>query len=63
MYEKYAKFRDAAGLNDFGVSKLTGISTATLTGWKHGRFQPKVDKLQKIAKALGCSITDFLEEP
>lgn len=38
------------------VSKATGVSTATLTAWKKGEYQPKPDKLQKIADYFGVSL-------
>lgn len=63
MYEKYSKIRDSRGMNDYAVSKASGVSTATLTCWKQGRYTPKLDKLQAIARVLNCSILDFLEEP
>jgi transcriptional regulator with XRE-family HTH domain len=44
------------GLRDADVSKATGISTATLSEWKKGRYQPKLDKLEKIAKFLNVNI-------
>ena len=55
-YENYAKIRSRIGLRDADVSKATGISTATLSEWKKGRYQPKLDKLEKIAKFLNVNI-------
>lgn len=62
MYERYAKLRDERGLTDYAVAKATGILTATLTSWKQGVYQPKVDKLMKIADFLGVDINYFLKE-
>lgn len=61
MYEKYAEIRSREGLTDTMVSKKTGIARSTFTDWKHGRSKPKVEKLVKIAAALGCSIMDLIE--
>lgn len=55
-YENYAVIRSRMGLRDADVSKATGISTATLSEWKKGRYQPKLDKLEKIAKFLNVNI-------
>lgn len=41
------------------VSKETGISTATLTSWKQGKYTPKQDKLQLIADFFNVSV-DYL---
>lgn len=60
MYEKYAAIRDEKGLSDYEVSKMSGVSTATLSCWKKGSYKPKVDKLQKIAKAIGCELEELL---
>lgn len=61
MYKKYASLRDEAGYTDYEVSKQTGISTATLTNWKYGRYTPKADKLFLLAKLFGVSIEYFLD--
>ena len=48
----YENFERLCNLNNVipgTVSKATGISTATLTSWKQGKYTPKQDKLQKIA--------------
>lgn len=62
MYEKYAKLRDERGLTDYAVAKGTGILTATLTNWKQGVYQPKIDKLMKIADFLQVDINYFLKD-
>ena len=55
-YEIYAKIRDAKGMRDAMVSRMTGISTGTISDWKAGRSKPKTDKMQKIADALGVPL-------
>lgn len=60
MYEKYAKLRDERHMTDYRVAKETGISTATLTQWKHGRSTPKVDKMLKIANLFGVKLEDLV---
>lgn len=58
----YENFEKLCVLNDVRpgtVSKATGISTATLTSWKQGKYTPKQDKLQLIADYFGVSI-DYL---
>jgi transcriptional regulator with XRE-family HTH domain len=68
MYEKYAKRRDELGMTDYRVSQISGVLTSTLSEWKkhyetggESGYQPKVDKLSSIAKALDMKVTDFLE--
>ncbi len=51
-YDRYAAYRDAKGLNDHEIARLTGIPKATFSSWKSGLYQPKTEKLLKIAKVL-----------
>lgn len=62
MYQKYVELKNALNVTDYAVSKATGISTATLTNWKYGRYNPKVDKLKILADYFGVSIEYFLSE-
>lgn len=59
MYQKYAVLRDRANVTDYEVAKQTGVSTATLTNWKYGRYTPKLDKLIALAKYFQVSIEYF----
>lgn len=62
MYQKYEKLRNDKGVTDYEVAKQTGISTATLSEWKKGTYQPKIDKIMILAEYFGISVTYFLEE-
>ncbi|WP_143321063.1 helix-turn-helix transcriptional regulator [Clostridium sp. HBUAS56010] len=62
MYQKYADLRDKANVTDYEVSKQTGVSTATLTNWKYGRYNPKFDKLMALAKYFEVPVEYFAEE-
>ena len=59
MYSKYAEIRDEKGYTDYMVSKKTGISTSTLSEWKSGKTQPKVDKLILIADLFGVTLDEL----
>lgn len=59
MYEIFEKLLNEKGISVYKVSKETGITTATLTSWKQGKYTPKQDKLQKIADFFGVSL-DYL---
>ena len=56
MYEVFEKLCKGKGVTPYEVSKATGISTVTLTDWKHGRYTPKQDKLQLIAEYFGVPV-------
>ena len=60
MYEKYAKLREEKGVTDYEVSKNTGVSTATLTSWKQGKYTPKLGKITQIADYFGVGVEYFL---
>lgn len=59
MYEIFEKLLEERGITAYRVAKDTGITTATLTSWKQGKYRPKREKLQKIADYFGVSI-DYL---
>lgn len=58
-YENFEKLCKRDGVNPSKISKATGISTATLTSWKQGKYTPKQDKLQLIADYFKVSV-DYL---
>ena len=62
MYLKFVKLLQRDGITAYRVSKDTKISTSTLSDWKTGRSQPKLNKLQKIANYFNVPITYFIEE-
>ena len=62
MYERYCELRDAKRMKDSDVARLSGVSKSTFSDWKSGRSNPKPDKMQKIADALGVQVSYFYEE-
>lgn len=59
MYEIFEELCLARGVTPYKVSQATKVRTSTLSQWKLGRYQPKQDKLQKIADYFGVSL-DYL---
>lgn len=59
MYNTFQKLLDQKGVTAYKVAKETGLTTATLTNWKKGRYTPKQDKLQKIAEYFDVTV-DYL---
>ena len=49
-------------LNITSLSKISGISTATLNLWLNHGTQPRIDKIGKLSAALGLPITALLKE-
>lgn len=47
-----------------GISKAdfyaqSGVSSATLSQWRTGKYDPTPDKIAKIEKCLGISLSDY----
>lgn len=61
MYERLKKLLDSRGITPYRLSKDTGIGQTTLSDWKNGRSQPKIDKLIKLANYFDVPITYFIE--
>ena len=55
-YEVFDNLCKERGVTPYQVSKETGVSTATLSSWKKGRYTPKDEKLQKIADYFGVPV-------
>lgn len=56
MYEIFQRLCDEHGVTAYKVCKETGITTASISNWKAGRYKPKQDKLQKIAEYFGVPV-------
>lgn len=59
MYEIFEKLCKENGVTPYKVCKETGLTTATISNWKAGRYIPKADKLKKIADYFGVTL-DYL---
>ena len=55
-YENFETLCKRDNVKPSDVSKTTGISTATFTSWKQGKYTPKQDKLQLIADFFNVSV-------
>lgn len=60
MYEKFENLLKKNGKTAYQVSRETGISTATFTNWKYGRYKPKVEKLKILADYFGVKIEELI---
>lgn len=59
MYEIFEKLCEEKNVTPYRVCKDTGITTATISNWKAGRYVPKQDKMKKIADYFGVTV-DYL---
>lgn len=56
MYEIFEQLCKEKGVTAYRVCKSTGITTATISNWKAGRYTPKQEKMQKLADYFGVTI-------
>lgn len=59
-YENFQRLCEKKGVKPKAVSEATGVSTATLSSWKTGRYTPKPDKLMKIADYFGVPLSEIM---
>lgn len=55
--------REAAGLTQQDLAKLTGLTTATISYAEMGRVDPSLDTIKRLAAALGVQPGALLDEP
>lgn len=55
MRNAFDALLEERGVTSAAVAKATGISAATLSEWRKGKYVPKAEKLQKVA--------DFFDVP
>ena len=61
MYEKFEKLLTERQVTAYQVAKATGITSSTFYEWRDGRYEPKVEKIKKIADYFGVPLTYFYE--
>jgi transcriptional regulator with XRE-family HTH domain len=57
--QKARALREAKGMSTRGLAREAGVSTETIYSLEHGKRQPSVTTLSKIARALGVEVRDF----
>lgn len=61
MY-KLSDMMNRKGVKVKDLALSTGRSVSTISGYKNGNIDPPYSALQDIAKSLGCSITEIVED-
>lgn len=62
MYEKLQKLMEDRHIKPAELSRATGIAASSLSDWKSGRSNPKLDKLQILADYFGVPVSYFTDE-
>lgn len=60
LYSKFENLLKDNNITAYQVSKETGVTTATLSEWKTGKYTPKIDKILKLADYFGVTAEYFL---
>ena len=60
-YKKFEELCIEKNVTAYQVSNVTGVATSTLSMWKQGKYVPKINKIQKIAKYFDVPISYFLK--
>lgn len=58
-YKRFQELLERNNVTAYKVAKETGVTTATLTSWKQGKYVPKTEKLKLIADFFHVS-TDYI---
>lgn len=54
-YEIFDQLCKEKGVKAIEVCRETGVDPSTISSWKHGKYTPKQDKMQKLADYFGVS--------
>lgn len=57
--QRLAEHRRARGLSQRKLAEMAGISQALIAELERGKHPPSAPSLEKIARALGLSSSDF----
>lgn len=55
------RYRETLNVSQVLLSRKLGVSDASVGVWETGYAVPRVDKLPRLADALGCKIDDLFE--
>lgn len=52
--------RIKSGMTQKDLAEKIGVTQKDISRWENGKFNPKTDKLKKIADALGVGIEELI---
>lgn len=55
-----SKMRKFANLTQCELAREIGVAQSAVAAWETGKANPQYSKLEKIAKALKCSVKDLV---
>lgn len=60
-YEKLRKLMYEKNVNKADVIRATGVTRPVLTNWEHGRSEPSLKTLKRLAIYFGVSASYFID--
>lgn len=58
--EKLKQRRKEKNLTQVELAQLIGVPQKYISYWENGKFEPSIENLKKLAKALDCKIDDIV---
>lgn len=59
---KIRELREKAGKTQTDIAIELNVVQSTVAMWETGQNMPRADKLTPLAKILGCTVDELLEE-
>src|SRR5262245_24767287 len=60
--ERLRELREKAGLSQSGLAEAAGVPIDSVQNWEQGRIRPRIEALGKLARALGVTVDELLQE-
>ncbi len=57
--QRFKELRESKGMSTRVLARVAGVSTETIHAIEHGRRQPTITTLSKLAGALGVEVKNF----
>ncbi|MDD6716940.1 MAG: helix-turn-helix transcriptional regulator [Firmicutes bacterium] len=61
-YRKFENLCKEHGMTVRQVSQETGVATSTLSNWKLGRYEPKLDKILSLQRFFNVELEAFVDD-
>lgn len=59
--ERIRAYRKIARMTQEQLAEKVGVNRVTITQYENGSITPPLDRLEKVASALGCSLIDLID--
>lgn len=58
--KRIRQYRKDADMTQETLARLLGVSRPTISSWEIDRTEPSMEDVQKIAEAIGCTVSDII---